>query len=259
MSLTYKQLAIIGAVLLLLGLIGFVSCGREKNQGVSFPDPMLEAAIRSGIRSQFADHRQFNSPIRTEELLIVKHIDLPTKGVSTMEGLQYCPNLETVFLSGNRIRDLTPLSGLRKLSTLDLADNLITDLSPLAGLKQLNKLDLSMNKIVDISPLRGLPQLVSLDLKHNQILDLTPLTFIKSLRELDLSSNKLSDISKLTALTGLTKLSLKHNRIRDIGPLVNVLGVSSRLVLEIEENSTDNYIQQEHIKKLRSYGVTVVE
>ena len=86
-------------------------------------------------------------------------------------------------LSGNRIADLSPLSGLTVprhafRPTLALADNDIRDLAPLAGSK-LRSLDLSHNEVSDLSPLADAEWAYRwrnwIQLQGNRISDASPL------------------------------------------------------------------------------------
>ncbi len=147
-------------------------------------------------------------------------------------------------LTGNLIKDLTPLKVLKNLKKLDLSENYIEDLSPLAELKQLTRLVIggwagSNRNIKDITPLAGLKQLTELwidgtfdditplaGLKqltwlyiHGNVDDLTPLAGLKQLTTLGLEGNEISDVTPLTGLINLEKLQLTGNPIVDKTPL----------------------------------------
>ncbi|MYB69313.1 MAG: hypothetical protein F4X75_12515, partial [Gemmatimonadetes bacterium] len=61
------------------------------------------------------------------------------------------------------------LSGLTKLERLFLSNNRITDISVLSGLTNLRHLFLQLNNFTDISPLRNLANLTYLDLQANPL------------------------------------------------------------------------------------------
>ena len=92
-------------------------------------------------------------------------------------------------LSGERITDLSPLSGLTSLVSLFLWGNQITDVSPLAGLTSLEILIIFENKVTDVSSLAGLTSLRGLALWDNQITNVKPLADLASLEYLELSKN----------------------------------------------------------------------
>ena len=57
-------------------------------------------------------------------------------------------NLNSLELNNNQIADLSPLSGLTKLTNPEsIVNNQITDLSPLTGLTNLNSLGLNNNHL----------------------------------------------------------------------------------------------------------------
>lgn len=88
----------------------------------------------------------------------VKYMDL---GHNTeMVDISFCaymPDLELAILSGAPIRDLTPLSGCKKLGFLELAwCGYVTDISPLAGCDRLKYLNVGHCRVEDFSCLQHL-------------------------------------------------------------------------------------------------------
>ncbi len=61
------------------------------------------------------------------------NINLPEK----MDFLGKFPNLEEVYLQGNKLSDVTFAESLPKLRVLDITNNYVTDLRPLGGLEEL--------------------------------------------------------------------------------------------------------------------------
>ncbi|MBO5304014.1 MAG: leucine-rich repeat domain-containing protein [Lachnospiraceae bacterium] len=57
------------------------------------------------------------------------------------------PNLEEIYLQGNKLSDVTFAEGLPNLKKLDITDNYVTDLRPLANLKQLETVWCGENSI----------------------------------------------------------------------------------------------------------------
>ena len=124
------------------------------------------------------------------------------------------------FVGG--IVDVSPLSGLTKLTYLQLGSNQISNISALSGLINLQTLTLYGNQIVDITPLSGLTHLEWLYLYGNQISDITPLADLTDLRNLAIGDNPFSDISALSGLTNLTSLQIYYSQISDISPLAGL-------------------------------------
>ena len=100
-------------------------------------------------------------------------------------------NLQTLWLSGNQITDISPLENLTDLEFIALNDNQLTDISPLENLTNLQMLWLLGNQLTDISPLENLTNLGFLKLDGNQITDISPLLALMALEEVELWENPL--------------------------------------------------------------------
>ncbi|MDY0152800.1 MAG: hypothetical protein RBS43_11050, partial [Candidatus Cloacimonas sp.] len=74
-------------------------------------------------------------------------LDFSNKNISSIEGAQYFVNVSLLFLDGNQISELSPLSSLSNLNVLDLSGNQISEISPLAGLGNLIELFLHDNPL----------------------------------------------------------------------------------------------------------------
>lgn len=77
--------------------------------------------------------------------------------------------LQSLNLSYNKIKDISPLKNFINVSRLYLDGNKIVVLTSLKNLNRLEDLDLSCNQISDISPLKNLVNLKALDLSINEI------------------------------------------------------------------------------------------
>jgi len=197
----------------MVALIVAVTSTPARADAVSFPDPMLEAAVRAAIGKPTAN-------IYDTDLSDLKELRAIESGISSLEGIQHCPSLTTLSLHSNEIVDISPLADLTALTVLDLGNNGITDISPLADLASLTALSLGSNDLVDISPLASLTNLTVLYLwGHNEIVDISPLASLTSLTTLSLYLNEIVDISPLAGLTQLTSLDLGGFDFVDISPL----------------------------------------
>ena len=115
-------------------------------------------------------------------------------------------NLTLLYLTGNRLTDLTPLSGLANLTTLSLSFNSISDVTPLSGLANLTNLSLDRNRLTDLTPLSGLTRLDRLYLYTNSVSDISPLvanTGLGGEDVVDVRNNPLSAISYKTHVFSL--------------------------------------------------------
>ncbi len=151
------------------------------------------------------------------------HLDLSNQGakvkdLTPLQGMKLaslsvwnCPN----------VRDLTPLQGM-PLTALNLSQNpLIRDLTPLRGLK-LNELYLNgCGAVGDLTPLQGMP-LGKLQANYCPLTDLMPLQGMP-LKELTLDgSSGVSDLAPLRGMN-LTALGLLLcGQVRDLTPLAGM-------------------------------------
>ncbi len=102
---------------------------------VIFPDPNLEAALRTTILKP-------DGSIYIADLEQIESISAIGCYIKDITGLEYCTNLQRLELTSSQITDVSPLSSLTNLKVLDLSFNQIADVSPLKGLTNLEELRL---------------------------------------------------------------------------------------------------------------------
>ena len=148
------------------------------------PDPALRQAIREklGIPADLPLTRAYLQQHLTS-------LDVRYKGIVDLIGLEHATDLQALVLIGNKIHDISPLSGLTGLGFLDLGENQISDLRPLAALTRLETLHVWQNQIEDISPLAGLVNLKKLLVENNDITDFSPIDGLTHLEELHTHGN----------------------------------------------------------------------
>lgn len=181
----------------------------------------------------------YKSDLEKIEALAVRGMDAAEENlieVSSIKGLEYCKNLKTLTISSGEIpddneeiryskgaiKDLTPLSNLKKLELLRLSHNEISDVSPLKNLTGLKYLYISHNNISDISSLKNLANLESFDFAVNKITDMSIVENFKNLKLLDIYSNKISNINYIKELEKLTYFRADSNNIENIDALKNL-------------------------------------
>jgi hypothetical protein len=91
------------------------------------------------------------------------------KGIGDLTGLESATHCTELYLNGNQITDLSPLSDNPKMSVLSLYGNQLTDLSPLSDIIDLQWLFLEDNHISDLSPLLHMTNLEILRLDANPL------------------------------------------------------------------------------------------
>lgn len=219
------------------------------DEKVSFADANLEAAVRIEIGKP-------DGPILASELAGITSLNARNTLITSLSGLEYCINLETLILDSDlEIRDLSPISGLTNLRYLYLFFNDLSDLSPLSGLHNLEVLNIEDNLIADITPLSGLTNLRVLDMMDNHIEDITPLSNLVNLEWLSLTNNLISDISPLSGLTNLEALFLDSNRISDILPLSANTGIGAGDMVRLQLNPLSAASYYDYLPQLKARGV----
>ncbi len=140
---------------------------------------------------------------------------------------------------GGAIKDLSPLSGLTKMTRLSLCIGFeVTDLDALAGMTEMTELQLwgSSNSsnatgLTDIGGLAGMTKLTRLQLNLGDVKDFSPLAGLTSLTDLDLYGEySADDLSPLAGMTKLTNLNINLRGVDDLSPLA---GLTSLIDLRI--------------------------
>jgi len=164
-----------------------------EEEGVQEEVRIAESNLQEVIRNTLGKHE---GPIFKSELEGLNELDARNKGINNLNGVESCSSLQTLWLQGNQIRDVSPLSNSTNLQYLYLSYNRVTEISPLSNLTKLQRLWLQNNQIDDISPLSGLTDLQEVNLRSNQIRDISPLVSNSGLGEgdkIDLRENPLND------------------------------------------------------------------
>ena len=198
---------------------------------VDIPDANLRVAIEAALG------KASGVPISRTDMAGLTRLEAPNKNISDLTGLEFATGLTRLDLgeewvnhrrvNSNAISNLSPLSGLTKLTSLDLADNAILNVAVLSNLTNLTSLNLNNNSILDITSLSGLTNLTWLNLADNVISDVAALSNLTNLTSLYLSDNSISDVSALSGLTNLEWLNLGNNSISDVAALSNLTNLTS--------------------------------
>ena len=138
-------------------------------QPVHMPDPNLRGAVRDTL--ELPD----GAPITREAMLQLTRLDVASRGVADLTGLEFATNLTWLKLRKNPIADIKPVGHLTNLVLLDASYCDISDISPILNLLKLETLSLYGNKITDVTPLANLTQLRWLRIESNLIADHSPL------------------------------------------------------------------------------------
>ena len=149
---------------------------------------MPDAALRQAVREKLAI--PVDAPLTRAYLQQhLTGLDVRYKGIVDLTGLEHATDLQALVLIGNKIHDISPLSGLMRLVFIDLGENQISNLRPLAALTRLETLHIWQNQIEDISPLASLVNLKKLLIENNDIRDFSAIDGLTHLEVLHKHGN----------------------------------------------------------------------
>ncbi len=135
---------------------------------ITFPDSSLERAVRDQIDKPSGE-------IHRLDIMNMTFLEGNGRGIVSLTGLEHCMPLEVLFMSGNPISDLRPLSGLTRLTGIQFTGANISDISPIANLTNLAAISFRSTPLANISVLERLPNLHWMELSQTQITSLVPL------------------------------------------------------------------------------------
>ncbi|BDR54195.1 hypothetical protein KIMH_03060 [Bombiscardovia apis] len=160
-------------------------------------------------------------------------------GITNVEGIQHFTNLEKLHLSSNQITDLSPVTGLPRLTTLNAVYNQITTTGPLNN-PNLESLDLYQNQLTNIASINwnGLSKLEILRLEHNQLIDISPVTGLPNLIRLSAPNNLITTVGDLNN-PNLTVIELDGNKLTSLAS-VNWNSLTKLETLKIGSNQFTN-------------------
>jgi len=111
---------------LLFGLVAVA----EADEFVVFSDPGLRAAVVGQLVTQGqVPPGSDGTTITPSDMQTITALAAPNQGIVRLGGLETAVNLTSLVLCGNRIADISPLTGLASLRQLDLSGNDL-DLAP---------------------------------------------------------------------------------------------------------------------------------
>jgi Leucine-rich repeat (LRR) protein len=177
-------------------------------------------------------------------------------GIRSIDGIEQCVALREVWLNGNPIADLSPLSLLEHLEALHVHQTLavqppdvgrwpglraftfglgearvpFADLTVFSRHSKLGELRIDHANVCDLSALAHLP-LTDLSLRDNLVEDIRPLAKIPSLWRLALDQNPLRDVDALLELPNLRRVYL-----------VDTKAVRSKVLVALRTKGVDVHV-----------------
>ena len=188
----------------------------ELCDAVVFTDTHLESIMRGATGVQ-------TGPIPPAKAAAITFAFTSSLLVSNLDGMECFTGLTRFEAASNKITDVSPLAGLKRLTYLTLSGNKLTDISPLAGLTKLQTLTLGSNQLSDISALAELKQLTELTVGSNPLLtNIDVIADKTSLQVLQLDQDAaITNLQPLANLKALTKLTMRGVTLGDTALLAD--------------------------------------
>ncbi|OQV04915.1 Leucine Rich repeat-containing protein [Cladophialophora immunda] len=168
----------------------------------------------------------------------LRQLTLAPGSVSSVHALKdYCPSLEELNMSGNKISQLGGLPPTLRM--LDIQQNLVNDLTSWSHLRNLQYLDVSGNRLESLEGFSSLVHLRSLNANNNQISNIDGVLDLDGLLELTLSDNDLTRVDfEGCDLKRLKRLDLSHNGLEAVR---NIHCLPALEDLDISHNALQNF------------------
>lgn len=225
----HNKLKKISIFIILISVMTSFSIVKAKSSTtIVFKDKKLQNDL-----SKFFDYKETFTKEKAAELSKKKHyIILENAKISDLEDLQYFKNLINVFIAGNDLNNLEPLSEIKDLTQLDISNNSIKGkrferlLKAMGRKKKLSDLSLDNNALTDIKILRNIGNIknyTAIQMKSNKIKDISILKGTTKLETLDLSNNRITDVTPIKNLKKLDYIDLHNNCIIDYKPIKKLL------------------------------------
>lgn len=198
---------------------------------IEFKDNNLYNAIVDALGDKIVEKGNNKIKIKNTDLEKVTKLELNSKKISNVSGIEKFENLVILDLSYNDIVDITPLKQLKNLTDLYVQCNKIEDISAIENYEKLlflsvggNKLDLNdlkvLDKMITSGKLDELKGLWLFDLGINNIDDIDFVLKLKGHLEcLDIHGNNFSDVSFLADFDKINTLYLFNNKIENLDVL----------------------------------------
>lgn len=157
---------------------------------IKIPDENLVLLLDEVINRHSMRKRELNQKVLSK----IRYLNANYRGIGDLSGIENLVNLETLYLSWNSFRDLTPLSKLPKLRRLDLSGNPQIDWAGLdVTFDSVEYLDIRSCMIESDEFLKHFPNLKEVSLYNNRIRSINMMYNLERLESVDLRHNSVSD------------------------------------------------------------------
>ena len=181
---------------------------------VHIPDANLNAALHTAAGVPPA-----NYIVSADLKALTGGLNLADKGISNLEGIQFCSNITALNLDRNNISSLLPnMSGLSKLTLLSMEDNNLTSVQAAIGtMPKLSHIKMSGNPITSVDGV---------------------MMYMMNIKKLELSNCALTSFPSAVLHPDITYLNLSYNSIDSIPAAIS--GMTSLYSFYIGNNNIEH-------------------
>jgi hypothetical protein len=198
----------------------------ERDRPVEFPDPVLGARVRRQMGApEGAVTVQAAAAVRVLNLSASSPNVPPEERIADISALAAFPNLRSLDLSWNDVKDIGVLKKLPQLETLFLnGNNRIEDLAPLKGLSRMKELMLVSCPVYPESAevFQHMEGLKSFWVEYPLFKDLDVVRYFPALNRLVVKNCGVRDLSKVEVLYSLREIDVSYNPVEDLTPLLKL-------------------------------------
>lgn len=191
--------------------------GIANAQIVSIPDPNFKAKLLDTstypvatdiFGNQMVIDTNGDGEIQQSEAQLIPNLNLSSANITSLEGLQYFTNLQSLRCDDNSLTSID-VTSLTQLAGLSCRNNQLTSLN-VVGLANMTFLEVPFNQLTSID-LTGLVALQWLVCKDNHLSSLNPIAFT-SLAHIDCANNQITSLN-VSAFPNLTRLYCSNNQL----------------------------------------------
>lgn len=193
------------------------------------------------------------SPLRKSR---IKRLYLHGNKISDISPLSECDYLEELVISNNRVSDFSPLTDCGFLRSLTAGANDMTDLKDIAAIKSLRHLYIhNCSRLTDYSALNEMDKLYTLSIRpvdsaaYDAISKMTELTWLGMW-----SMEEEADLNRLSGLKKLESIHMDGIKVRSLEGMENFTKLGQLALYNIEAESLDSLTKLENLHTLDLYG-----
>lgn len=150
-----------------------------------------------------------------QAIVDLKEIEIKENpAINSIAPLSKLVSIESVYLKGTNVSDLSALSGLKFLKRLAIPGNPVSNLQPLSTITSIEMLNIENTPVIDLSALSSLTNLMVLNAGGTPIKSLKALAPLNKLEELSVNNTAIKSLSPADVLPSLKQLKCFNTKIK---------------------------------------------